>query len=56
VKPEPTTESARVREALRKQRLETGAKEQRDREGYSKQPQSLEESRLWEAEVVWSEE
>jgi len=30
--------------------------EERDREGYLWQPQSLDEIRLWEAEAVWPEE
>ncbi len=46
--------SALVREALREhlRRLEILSKEKRDQEGYSKQPQSLQESHLWEAESV----
>lgn len=50
--------SALVREALREhlQRLELRAKEERDREGYMKQPQSLDEVRMWEAEAVWPAE
>jgi metal-responsive CopG/Arc/MetJ family transcriptional regulator len=49
--------SALVREALREhlRRLETRAWEERDREGYSRQPQTPEESRLWEAEAAWPE-
>ena len=50
--------SALVREALREhlRRLEVGAWEERDREGYSRQPQTSEESRLWEAEAAWPAE
>ena len=32
------------------------ADEERDREGYLRQPQSLDEVRLWEAEAAWLEE
>jgi metal-responsive CopG/Arc/MetJ family transcriptional regulator len=48
--------SALVREALREhlQRLEVRACEERDRKGYTRQPQD--ESRLWEAEAVWPAE
>jgi len=50
--------SALVREALREhlRRLQVRALEERDREAYSKLPQSLEEVRLWEAEAVWPAE
>jgi metal-responsive CopG/Arc/MetJ family transcriptional regulator len=50
--------SALVREALREhlRRLEVRTLEERDREGYLRQPQSLDEVRLWEAEAVWPEE
>jgi metal-responsive CopG/Arc/MetJ family transcriptional regulator len=50
--------SALVREALREhlRRLEVRACEERDREGYSRQPQTHEESHLWEAEAVWPAE
>ncbi len=50
--------SALVREALREhlRRLEVRALEERDRDGYLKLPQSLDEVRLWEAEAVWPEE
>jgi metal-responsive CopG/Arc/MetJ family transcriptional regulator len=50
--------SALVREALREhlQRLEVRTREERDREGYSRQPQSPDESRLWEAEAAWPAE
>ena len=47
--------SALVREALREylQRLEARAREERDREGYARQPQAPDESRLWETEAAW---
>jgi metal-responsive CopG/Arc/MetJ family transcriptional regulator len=50
--------SALVREALREhlRRLDLRAREERDRVGYSKQPQARDESRLWEAEAVWPAE
>ena len=50
--------SALVREALREhlRRLEMRTLEERDREGYLKLPQSLDEVRLWEAEAVWPAE
>ena len=50
--------SALVREALREhlQRLEVRTKEERDREGYSRQPQPRPESHLWEAEASWPAE
>ena len=50
--------SALVREALREhlRRLEVHAWEERDRKGYSRQPQPSEESRLWEAEAAWPAE
>ena len=50
--------SALVREALREhlQRLEVRTKEERDREGYSRQPQTRLESHLWEAEASWPAE
>ena len=50
--------SVLVREALREhlRRLEVRALEERDREGYSRQPQARDESRLWEAESAWPEE
>ena len=48
--------SALVRDALREhlRRLETRAREQRDREGYSTQPQPHDER--WEAEAEWPAE
>jgi metal-responsive CopG/Arc/MetJ family transcriptional regulator len=50
--------SALVREALREhlRRLDLKAREERDREGYSRLPQSRDESHLWEAEGAWPEE
>ena len=48
--------SALVREALREhlRRLDVLACEERDREGYARQPQD--ESRQWEAEAAWPRE
>jgi len=50
--------SALVRDALREhlRRLEVRAKEERDREGYLRQPQARDESHLWEAEAAWPAE
>lgn len=50
--------SALMREALREhlRRLEQRAQEERDREGYAKQPQQIEESRRWEQEAAWPDE
>jgi metal-responsive CopG/Arc/MetJ family transcriptional regulator len=50
--------SALVREALREhlKRLEVRSSEQRDRAGYSRQPQSREEPDPWEAEAAWPAE
>ena len=50
--------SAFVRDALREhlRRLEIGAKEDRDREGYSRLPQARDEWAPWEAEAAWLEE
>lgn len=50
--------SALVREALREhlRRLDLRAKEDRDREGYSKQPARNGDSKLWEAEAAWPQE
>jgi len=47
--------SALVRDALREhlQRLELRAREERDREGYLRQPQVADESQVWEAEAAW---
>jgi len=50
--------SALVRDALREhlQRLEMRAKEERDRQGYSRKPHSREETLVWEAEAIWPHE
>jgi metal-responsive CopG/Arc/MetJ family transcriptional regulator len=50
--------SALVREALREylERLTVRIQEDRDRRGYAKEPQTSNESRLWEAEARWPEE
>ena len=50
--------SALVREALHEhlRGLEVRAREERDREGYSRQRQTHEESHLWEAEAAWPAE
>lgn len=50
--------SALVRDALREhlKRLESRAKERRDREGYSRQPQMADEWLGWEAGAAWPEE
>jgi metal-responsive CopG/Arc/MetJ family transcriptional regulator len=49
--------SALVRDALREhlQRLELRAKEERDRQGYSRKPHAREETLAWEAEAIWPE-
>ena len=50
--------SALVRDALREhlRRLELGAREERDRQGYSRQPPADAEARGWESEATWPEE
>ncbi|HSZ62417.1 MAG TPA: ribbon-helix-helix domain-containing protein [Terriglobales bacterium] len=50
--------SALVRDALREhlRRLELLASEERDRQGYSRNPQAGADARGWEAEAVWPEE
>lgn len=50
--------SALVRDALREHllRLETLAREERDRLGYSEQKAAMNESGLWEAEAAWPQE
>lgn len=50
--------SALVRDALRDylRRLEIGAKEEQDHEGYSRQPQGRDESLDWEPEAKWPAE
>ena len=47
--------SALVRDALREhlRRLEVCALEERDRQGYSRRPQTTDESRIWEREAAW---
>ena len=53
-----TNRSALVREALREhlRRLEARAREERDRNGYSRHPQKADETRTWEAEAAWPPE
>ena len=50
--------SALVRDALREhlRRLEVRAKEERDRQGYSRRRQTSDESSVWEPEAAWPEE
>ncbi|MGC2474193.1 MAG: ribbon-helix-helix protein, CopG family [Candidatus Sulfotelmatobacter sp.] len=50
--------SALVRDALREhlRRLELRASEERDRQGYSRQPQADAETKAWESEASWPEE
>ncbi len=50
--------SALVREALREhlRRLQLRASEERDREGYSRQPQADAAARDWESEAAWPQE
>ncbi len=50
--------SALVRDALREhlRRLEVQAREDRDREGYRKQPQTRDDMHLWEEIAAWPEE
>lgn len=50
--------SALVRDALREhlRRLEIRAKEDRDREGYARQPQERDEWEPWQAVMSWPEE
>jgi metal-responsive CopG/Arc/MetJ family transcriptional regulator len=47
--------SALVRDALREhlRRLEIRAREDRDREGYTKQLRIGDDERVWEAEAAW---
>jgi metal-responsive CopG/Arc/MetJ family transcriptional regulator len=47
--------SALVREALREhlRRLQRRAQEDRDREGFGKQPQRHDQALAWESEAVW---
>jgi len=50
--------SALIRHALREhlRRLEALTKEERDRAGYSRRPQVLEETSPWEGEAAWPAE
>jgi metal-responsive CopG/Arc/MetJ family transcriptional regulator len=50
--------SALIRQALREHLMRLGMRinEERDREGYTRQPQALEGSSLWEAEAAWPAE
>ena len=50
--------SALVRDALKEhlRRLEIQAREERDRQGYSRRSQGVDESRVWEAEAAWPAE
>jgi metal-responsive CopG/Arc/MetJ family transcriptional regulator len=50
--------SALVRDALREHlgRLDVKEKEERDRQGYAREPESHEEGRLWEREAAWPDE
>jgi len=50
--------SALVRDALREhlRSLAVRAKEERDRQGYSKAPHAPDESLVWEAEAAWPPE
>jgi metal-responsive CopG/Arc/MetJ family transcriptional regulator len=50
--------SALVRDALREylRRLELRASEERDHQGYSRQPQAGEEARSWESEATWPQD
>ncbi|MGA2207579.1 MAG: ribbon-helix-helix domain-containing protein [Terracidiphilus sp.] len=50
--------SALVRDALREylRCLEVRVREDRDREGYARQPQAQGDSQPWEAEAAWPKE
>jgi metal-responsive CopG/Arc/MetJ family transcriptional regulator len=50
--------SALVRDALREhlRRLEVAAQEERDRQGYARQPQPHDEALAWEREAAWPSE
>jgi metal-responsive CopG/Arc/MetJ family transcriptional regulator len=50
--------SALIRDALREhlRKLQTRARELRDREGYAKSPQDEQESYAWEREAAWPAE
>jgi metal-responsive CopG/Arc/MetJ family transcriptional regulator len=47
--------SALIRDALREylKRLEIRSLEERDRQGYTKHPQRIEDSLTWESEASW---
>jgi metal-responsive CopG/Arc/MetJ family transcriptional regulator len=53
-----TNRSALVRDALREylRRLDVQAKEERDRQGYSRKPHARDEALAWEAEAAWPRE
>lgn len=53
-----SSRSALVRDALREhlRKLETRAREERDRQGYSRRPPANAESDVWEAEAAWPAE
>jgi metal-responsive CopG/Arc/MetJ family transcriptional regulator len=53
-----TSRSALLREALRAhlKRLDLKEKERRDREGYSRYPDSLDESATWDKVVDWPDD
>jgi len=50
--------SALVRDALREhlRRLELRAREEQDRQGYSRHPQTDVDANAWESEATWPEE
>jgi len=50
--------SALVRDALREhlRRLTIRGREELDRKGYSRQPQSMKDAALWEAQAAWPED
>jgi metal-responsive CopG/Arc/MetJ family transcriptional regulator len=50
--------SALIRHALREhlKRLDALQREERDRAGYTRRPQALEETSLWETEASWPAE
>jgi metal-responsive CopG/Arc/MetJ family transcriptional regulator len=50
--------SALVRDALREhlRRLEVAAQEERDRQGYARQPQTRDEALAWEREAAWPQQ
>jgi metal-responsive CopG/Arc/MetJ family transcriptional regulator len=50
--------SALIRQALREhlKRLEVCSNEERDKTGYGKQPQEIEESSFWETQAAWPAE